>query len=244
MDPDYPQGRLGLQRHRAARRGLSGRRAGRAQPEGPARLRHLRPRRAGCRRHRRSRPTCRRSCCTLPGPGWPWPRCAASPTCRWAASRWASPDRSSIPISSRATWACASEPVDMTEFIRRIDEGIYDPDEFARALDVGQGQLQEGREYNPPEGQRSRAAKGRGLGVRGQDGHDRPRPDGRQPAPGRDRLRRGGAGAQRHRFRASRASASGPTTSPTATFWRRSSTRPSTGTASASPSSWPPRTTA
>ena len=57
--PADAQGRLGLQRHRAARRGLPGGRPGGAQPEGPARLRHLRPRRAGRRRHRPSPPTSR-----------------------------------------------------------------------------------------------------------------------------------------------------------------------------------------
>ncbi|MPM86645.1 hypothetical protein SDC9_133735 [bioreactor metagenome] len=53
--PPYRQGRLGLQRHRTARRGLSGGGAGRPRPEGPACLRHLRPRRAERRRRRNSR---------------------------------------------------------------------------------------------------------------------------------------------------------------------------------------------
>ncbi len=44
-----------------------------AQPEGPAGLWHLRPRRAGRGRHGRSPPTCRRSCCALPAPAWRWP---------------------------------------------------------------------------------------------------------------------------------------------------------------------------
>ena len=34
--------------------------------------------------------------------------CAANPTWPWAASPWASPARSWMPASSRATWACAS----------------------------------------------------------------------------------------------------------------------------------------
>jgi L-fucose isomerase len=51
------------------------------------------------------------------------------------------------------------EPVDMTEFVRRIDEGIYDPDEYARALQWVKANCAEGREYNPPEGQRSRERK-------------------------------------------------------------------------------------
>jgi L-fucose isomerase len=53
------------------------------------------------------------------------------------------------------------EPVDMTEFIRRIDEGIYDPVEYTRALAWVKENCTEGREYNPPEGQRSREQKDR-----------------------------------------------------------------------------------
>ena len=106
--PAHAQGRLGLQRHRAARRGLSGRRARRPQPERPARLRHLRPRRAGRRRLEHPRGRAAKSCCASPGPAWPSASCAASPTFRWAASRWASPARSWTRHSSRTTWACAS----------------------------------------------------------------------------------------------------------------------------------------
>ncbi len=136
------------------------------------------------------------------------------------------------------------EAVDMIEFVRRIDERIYDEPEFARALAWVKAHCQEGRDHNAPALAAHARAEGRRLGDVGQDGDDRPRPDDRQPAAGRAGLRRGGPGPQRHRWPASRASASGPTTSPTATSWRRSSTRRSTGTASASRSSWPPRTTA
>jgi len=51
------------------------------------------------------------------------------------------------------------EAVDMTELIRRIDEEIYDKEEFARALPWVKENCKEGREYNPPEKQRSRAQK-------------------------------------------------------------------------------------
>jgi L-fucose isomerase len=51
------------------------------------------------------------------------------------------------------------EVVDMTEFVRRVDEEIYDPEEFARALEWVKENCTEGREYNPPEGQRTRAQK-------------------------------------------------------------------------------------
>ena len=43
MDPHDHQGRLGLQRHRASRRGLSGVRSRDPRAEGAAGIRHLRP---------------------------------------------------------------------------------------------------------------------------------------------------------------------------------------------------------
>jgi L-fucose isomerase len=51
------------------------------------------------------------------------------------------------------------ESVDMTEITRRIQEGIYDPAEFTRAMAWTKANCVEGREYNPPERQRSRAQK-------------------------------------------------------------------------------------
>ena len=51
------------------------------------------------------------------------------------------------------------EAVDMTEITRRIEEGIYDPAEFTRALAWTKTNCPEGREYNPPEKQRSRTLK-------------------------------------------------------------------------------------
>jgi len=51
------------------------------------------------------------------------------------------------------------ETVDMTEFIRRIDEGIFDADEFARAMSWVKEKCPEGEDINPPEKQRSRAQK-------------------------------------------------------------------------------------
>lgn len=41
-------------------------------------------------------------------PHRPWLRCGVSRTCRWAVCRWVSPVPSSIPISSRNTWACVT----------------------------------------------------------------------------------------------------------------------------------------
>ena len=53
------------------------------------------------------------------------------------------------------------EAVDMSEFTRRIEEEIYDKEEYERALKWTKGNCKEGREYNPPENQRSREQKGK-----------------------------------------------------------------------------------
>lgn len=49
-----------------------------------------------------------------------------------------------------------SESVDMSEFTRRMDEGICDPAEFAQALAWVKENCPEGKDYNPPEKQHSR----------------------------------------------------------------------------------------
>jgi L-fucose/D-arabinose isomerase len=54
------------------------------------------------------------------------------------------------------------ESVDMTEFTRRIDEGIYDQAEFQRALTWVKANCKEGRDYNLPELQMSRKRKDEG----------------------------------------------------------------------------------
>ena len=220
--PLFAQGGLGLQRHRAAGRGLPGRSAGRAQPEGPAGLRHLRPRRAGLRRHLASRPTCRRSCCASRAPVWPWPTMRG---------------KSYLALGSVSMGIAGSivdhaffedylgmrvESVDMVEFIRRWDEGIYDEESTRRAMAWVRENCQEGRDHNAPERPAHAAQKDEDWECVVKMAHDRARPDGRQPAPGRAGLRRGSAGPQRHRCPASRASASGPTSCPTAISWRRS----------------------
>jgi L-fucose isomerase len=51
------------------------------------------------------------------------------------------------------------EVTDMTEFVRRIQEKIYDPDEYQRALKWVKVYCKEGQEYNVPHMQRSRAHK-------------------------------------------------------------------------------------
>jgi len=51
------------------------------------------------------------------------------------------------------------EAIESVEFLRRIDEGIFDPLEYAKAFTWTQANCKEGREYNPLEKQRSRAQK-------------------------------------------------------------------------------------
>jgi L-fucose isomerase len=51
------------------------------------------------------------------------------------------------------------EVVDMSEFIRRIDQEIYDREEWAAAMPWVEKNCREGKDYNPPERQRSRALK-------------------------------------------------------------------------------------
>ncbi|NCN05859.1 MAG: L-fucose isomerase [Spirochaetales bacterium] len=52
-----------------------------------------------------------------------------------------------------------NEMVDSTELIRRMDEGIYDQDEYKKALEWTKRNCPEGRETNPPAGQKSKEAK-------------------------------------------------------------------------------------
>jgi L-fucose isomerase len=51
------------------------------------------------------------------------------------------------------------EVVDMSEIFRRIHEGIYDPVEYQKAFAWTKAKCKEGREYNPPAMQRTRAQK-------------------------------------------------------------------------------------
>jgi len=48
------------------------------------------------------------------------------------------------------------ESVDMTEFLRRIEYGIYDEEEFARALRWVKAHCAEGKDFNTPDSVRSR----------------------------------------------------------------------------------------
>lgn len=52
-----------------------------------------------------------------------------------------------------------NEYVDMTEFIRRMERGIYDKEEYKRALAWTKENCKEGEDINPPERQRSAEQK-------------------------------------------------------------------------------------
>ncbi len=51
------------------------------------------------------------------------------------------------------------ESVDMTEFVRRMNESMYDPEEFEKALAWVKVNCPEGKDYNPPKNERSRDQK-------------------------------------------------------------------------------------
>lgn len=51
--------------------------------------------------------------------------------------------------------------VDMVEFVRRMERGIYDPQEYERAMTWVKTHCPEGEDYNPPDKQMSRAEKDR-----------------------------------------------------------------------------------
>ena len=55
----------------------------------------------------------------------------------------------------------APENMDECEILRRIEEGIYDKDEYERCIKWMRANLKEGRDYNPPKIQKSREAKDR-----------------------------------------------------------------------------------
>ena len=57
------------------------------------------------------------------------------------------------------TFGMRVETIDMSEFVRRMSEGIYDHQEFERALAWVQANCPEGKDYNPPDRQRSRTQK-------------------------------------------------------------------------------------
>jgi L-fucose isomerase-like protein len=59
-----------------------------------------------------------------------------------------------------------TEYVDMSEFVRRIDEKIYDPQEFDRAMAWVKAHCPESKDWNRPAVQKSREKKDAGSARR------------------------------------------------------------------------------
>src|SRR5438094_3990777 len=57
------------------------------------------------------------------------------------------------------TLGMRTETVDMTEFVRRMERGIYDREEYERALAWVRENCPEGKDWNQPAKQRSREQK-------------------------------------------------------------------------------------
>ena len=187
----------------------------------------------------------RKKSCASSGPAWRRPPCGANPISPWA--------RVSMGIAGSIVdqgffqeyLGMRNEYVDMTEFVRRDGRGHLRSGRICSARWPGpDSNCREGRDINKPEKQRTPRPERSGLGDGHQDGPDRPGPDDRQSAAGRDGLSARNRWATTPSPPVSKGSASGPTISPTATSSKPSSAPPSTGTGSASRSSWPRRTTA
>lgn len=57
------------------------------------------------------------------------------------------------------------ESIDLSELTRRVDEGIYDPEEYAQALSWVEANCREGRDHNTPETQRTADQKAEDWGF-------------------------------------------------------------------------------
>ena len=87
-----------------------------------------------------------------------------------------------------------TEYVDMTEFVRRMEEEIYDAAEFEKALAWVKENCMEGPDNNPADIQTTREQKDKDWETVVKMTHNRPRSDGRQSASCRAWLRRGSDG--------------------------------------------------
>ena len=95
----------------------------------------------------------------LPKRGYLLPGCVENLTFRWKVVRWGLRDLLLIMISSNIIWACAMNPLNMSEFTRRINLEIYDKEELARAIEWVKINCPEGDDKNPIERQKSREEK-------------------------------------------------------------------------------------
>ncbi len=133
----------------------------------------------------------------------------------------------------------------MSELVRRIDEDIYDEDEFERALAWVKQNCKEGKDYNPALSQKSAARPRTRTGGRS----SRWRMIVRDLMVGNPRLAELGFGEEALGHNAILGGFQGQRAvdrplPQRRLHWRPSSTRRSTGTASACRTCWPRRTTA
>jgi L-fucose isomerase len=135
------------------------------------------------------------------------------------------------------------EYADMSEFTRRIEEGIFDPEELTLARDWIKKNCKEGKDYNPAEIQKSPEKKAEEWEFVAKMALI-----GRDLMVGNPKLRRWASGKRptgtMPLLPGSRDNASGPITFPTGTLWRRYCAPPLIGTGSDNPICWPRKTTA
>jgi L-fucose isomerase len=104
-----------------------------------------------------------RQAAQLRQPGSPSPSCAARPTSRWAAPRWASPGRWSTRLVGKV--ARDARRGHRHERIRRPHEqGQYDQAEFEKALAWVKKNCPEGKDYNSTETTSAPASNSTGMG--------------------------------------------------------------------------------
>lgn len=75
-----------------------------------------------------------------------------------------------------------TEYIDMSEFVRRFEEQIYDPAEFEKALSWVKENCVEGPDNNPAADSNFPREEGSGLGDRCENDNNCPRLDDRQPS--------------------------------------------------------------
>ena len=184
MDPNTIKGRVGLQRHRAPRRGVPRLGARKPRAEGPAGVRHLRPRRAGRRQTdipddvrekllRFGRAAV--AIATMRGKSY----LQIGSICMGIAGSIVNPDFFEEYLGMRV------ESVDEVEIIRRMENGIYDKAEFERALAWRRENCPRGFDKEPRRAAKDRRAEGGGLGLHAQDDVHHQGPLQRQPEPAR-----------------------------------------------------------
>jgi len=86
-------------------------------------------------------PTCGKKFCASPRRTCGRVECAANRISAWAASRWASPVPSWTQPFFEDYLGMRVETIDMTEFLRRMDKGIYDHAGYKKSFEVDERKL-------------------------------------------------------------------------------------------------------